>query len=365
MRRLCLVAGFIGAFGAGQSAAEICGGSYEVARGDSLSLIANRLYKDAGVWTRIHADNKGTIGDDPDKILVGAELTLSCIGGLPQGLSGPASVFSQIEPLQATTQQATLDTPADRPPEPVVALRVITGNDQPPFSDETLAGGGMMTEVMTAILETSASDAPVEVFRINDWGSHLSPLLTEALMDVSYPWPKPDCNDGAAQELCQNYVFSDPMFEMLMVLFVDAKRPVPLNSAQDIEGRHLCRAAGRMTFMLDVQNRNWLRDGQVTLLRAPTVEACFDLLVSGEVDAVVVNEFTGRSVVASIGRADHIVALNSTPLDIVTLHAVVSRNNPRAEAILDRINTGLRAMRRSGRYQEIVDRHLRDVWAGL
>ncbi len=34
--------------------AATCGGTYTVKRGDSLSLIADALYKNAGMWTVIH-----------------------------------------------------------------------------------------------------------------------------------------------------------------------------------------------------------------------------------------------------------------------------------------------------------------------
>ena len=37
--------------------AQSCGGTYVVKRGESLSLIADRQYKDVGKWTAIHSAN--------------------------------------------------------------------------------------------------------------------------------------------------------------------------------------------------------------------------------------------------------------------------------------------------------------------
>ena len=369
MTRLCLIAGVVLTLCTGQALAAPCGGTYEVARGDSLSLIANRLYKDASKWTRIHAENRARMGDDPDKILVGAKLELTCINGLPLGLS---VVAGTARPVEATPPSVDADTGiADAQPAvpvaaaPAQAIRVVTGDDQIPFSDESLPQGGMLAEVIDAALAAGLPDVPVETFRINDWGSHLAPLLSENLMDLSYPWPRPDCDGDDTPRVCREYGFSDPMFEMLMLLFVDAERPVPLVSTQDIQGQRLCRPAGRMVFMLDADGRRWLQDDRISLVRAPTVAACFDLLVAGEIDAVVVNEFSGRAAVAAMGLSDQITGLSRTPLGVVTMHAVVSRQNPRGSELLAQVNEGLRVLRRSGQYREIVARHLISAWAGL
>ena len=63
--------------------AQACGGSYVVAPGDSLSLIAARHYQNAFVWVDIYASNRAVIGDDPDTILKGTQLSLPCLGEKP------------------------------------------------------------------------------------------------------------------------------------------------------------------------------------------------------------------------------------------------------------------------------------------
>ncbi|WP_299916772.1 transporter substrate-binding domain-containing protein [uncultured Roseobacter sp.] len=352
------------AFGPGNAMAQACGGDYEVARGDSLSLIANRLYKDAGKWTAIHTVNRSVIGEDPDKILVGTRLELACINGLSKGMSPRSAVSGERLKLDAVPAKTNFSQPSV-PPVRSTPLRVVTGDDQAPFSDHRLPQGGMLAEVMDQALQRGLTSRTVKTFRINDWASHLEPLLTGDLMDVSYPWPKPDCDDLSGAPICQAYAFSDPMFEMLMVMFVDADKPVPLANTEDIHGKKLCRPAGRMVFMLDAEGRGWLRNGLIELVRAPTVSGCFDLLVRGDVDAVVVNEFTGRNAVATLGLTDRVTPLRNTPLGIVTLHAVVSKQHPQSQKILAALNDGLRKLKRDGGFQDILDRHLSAVWAGL
>ena len=49
---------------------------YEVNRGDTLSQIADFFYGRASAWKAIYHANQGIIGNNPDKILVGQQLTI-------------------------------------------------------------------------------------------------------------------------------------------------------------------------------------------------------------------------------------------------------------------------------------------------
>jgi nucleoid-associated protein YgaU len=50
--------------------------TYVTKAGDTLTGIAERFYGDASLWPRIHEANKKAIGNDPDKLGVGLELTI-------------------------------------------------------------------------------------------------------------------------------------------------------------------------------------------------------------------------------------------------------------------------------------------------
>ena len=52
------------------------GEKYTIKSGDSLSKISKHFYGDANEWNRIYYANKDRIGDDPDKIQAGWELTI-------------------------------------------------------------------------------------------------------------------------------------------------------------------------------------------------------------------------------------------------------------------------------------------------
>jgi polar amino acid transport system substrate-binding protein len=68
----CLIAAGVSlVVGASAAMAQTCGGIYTIKPGDSLSLIADSLYKDAKKWTAIHQGNVSAIANNPNSIRVG------------------------------------------------------------------------------------------------------------------------------------------------------------------------------------------------------------------------------------------------------------------------------------------------------
>ncbi|GAA3810494.1 transglycosylase family protein [Streptomyces phyllanthi] len=60
--------------------ADVADGSYTVREGDNLSVIADSLGMDGG-WSELYAENKKTVGSDPDLILPGQTLDVSAETG--------------------------------------------------------------------------------------------------------------------------------------------------------------------------------------------------------------------------------------------------------------------------------------------
>ncbi len=341
----------------GVARAQACGGIYTVKPGDSLSRIADRLYRNSKMWSTIHQNNLDKIGDNPSLIKVGQKLRLACINGLPTGLPGGTDV------AQATAASAPVVV---APGNAAVRLKVnlMTADDYKPFTDRSLPGGGLVTEVVEKAMAAADPPEGYAIHWVNDWSAHLEPLLSNALLDLGFPWLQPDCAADPGQYRCENFYFSDPMFEMLIMLFTNADNPLVFNADSDIVGKTLCRPKGYYTHDLDKNGRNWMREGKITLETPTSVAACFDLLMEGKVDAVALNEFTGRAAVREAGLEDSVVVA-PRPLSIEGLYVIVHKSHPRAEELLALINKGLRAIKDSGEYQRIIDSHMTRIWAEL
>jgi polar amino acid transport system substrate-binding protein len=356
---LALASAMLAAGTIGVSAQETCGGEYVIQSGDSLSLIADKMYKDVGHWTTIHTNNIDKIGPNPNSIRRGMKLRLSCINGLPTGLKGGvpiAAVTAAVAP--AAPIKPKLGNAATRQ-----KINILTGSDFAPFTDENLPNGGILADVVEQAMKAADPKEGYAVHWVNDWGSHHEPLLSNALLDIGFPWFKPDCASQPETYRCQNLVFSDSMFEVLMLMFVSKDRPFQFTSDADIAGKTLCRPAGYSTFMFDHQGRNWLKDGKIKLATPNSPGDCFELLVDGEVDGVVLNEFLGREKISELGLKDKVQVALGQPISIDGNHMVVHKSHPRGPELLAVFEDGLKKIKEDGTYQRIIDEHMTRIWS--
>jgi len=337
--------------------AETCGGIHVVKSGESLSIIADKHYKNAGKWSAIHSANLNLIGPKPNLLQVGMKLSLSCINGRPTGLAGgtevtdvlPTSAKLKITPGHAAVRSR---------------INLLTGDDYAPFAAKDAPNGGLITELVTAAMTAASPKEGFAVHWVDDWASHFDPLLSNALLDIGFPWYQPDCTNSPDEYRCQNFHFSDAMFEELVLVFTEKSRSFVYNTDADMEGKTLCRPDGYFTFDLNQDGRNWLKENKITLKQPKATKACFEMLLEGEVDAVVLVEFQGREMMGDMQIQDRIRVLPQ-PLAIVGEYVVVHKSHPQAEYMMGIVNDGLRKIRASGDYQTIVEKHLTQIWAAF
>lgn len=337
--------------------AETCGGTYTVKPGDSLSLIADGLYKDAGKWTLVHSANLNVIGENPNAIRAGMKLGLTCVDGLPRGLPGGVEVTRAAAAAPLTIAPGTAATR--------LKVNLLTADDYAPFTDRDALNGGLVTEVVQKAMEEAAPEEGFAIHWVNDWSAHLEPLLSNALLDLGFPWLRPNCENDPQNYRCANFHFSEPMFEMLVLLFTNAANPIQFTSDADIVGKTLCRPKGYYTHDLEKDGRNWISNNLITLVQPTSVGDCFELLAEGKVDAVALNEFTGRGAIKDLGLEGQVQIVQSRPLSIEGLHVVVHKSHPQADAMLKTINAGLSDIKDNGTYQQVIDTHMTQIWAAF
>lgn len=324
--------------------ADSCGGPYRVKPGENLSMIADRLYGDPTLWERLHAENMDVIGASPDAMRAGMVLTVPCMDGRPNALTEP-----KVSDAQAAAKGG---------------LKVLTASGFAPFADRDLPDGGLIAAVVDAALTQAAPQTGHTIHWIEDREAHLDPLLSNALMDMGFPWPDPPCEQGLQRPECQSLLYSDPIFEMLSLLFVAADRGKAITSLDDMQGKRLCRPAGFPTHDLDRNGRQWVVDDQVTLLQPDQAADCVQLVLDGRADAMALDEFSGRVALRQAGAEGKIVALSDMPVAIETLHVVVPKTHPQAGQILDTFNKGLLKIRENGTFHDILSTHLTPFWEG-
>ncbi len=338
------------------AAAQSCGGVYTVQSGDSLSVIADHLYKDVGKWSAIHTQNISTIGPRPNAIRVGMKLNIPCIGGLPTGLEGGRAI-SEATPVAAQPVQIAAGHAAVRH-----KINLLTGDDFKPFTGKDLHNGGLITDLVSSAMTAANPEQGFAIHWVDSWDSHFDPLLSNALLDIGFPWYRPNCDELPDSFRCANLYFSEPLFETLMLVFAAAERPIEYNTDDDLVGKSICRPKGYDTTIFEENGRNWLRDGKIELVDGNTPEHCFELVLAGKADALVLNEFGGREKMSELGLNEQIQIVPH-PVSIQSNYIVVHKSHPEAEALLAIVNDGVKQIRENGEYQRIVEDHMARIWA--
>lgn len=340
--------------------AQTCGSDYTIAEGDSLAKIAGRVYGKASKWTLIFYANQDVLQGGGALIRAGQNIKIPCPAGSQQALPAAANTEATATPAKSSI----VASPS------VTKIRFLTAGDFEPYTDRGLPNGGLITNVIESAMGSLKADIDdqlrYDINWVNDWASHLNPLLSTRAFDVGFPWTRPPCSgsaelDADSKSRCRKYFYSDPIFETMEVLWVPKGSPITFEADDEVIGKTFCRPSGYFLYHLDIDGRNWLKDKKITLLQPQAVDECYRLLVAGEVDGVFLNELTGRSALIRSNLEDKVDSLQR-PVHIGTLHAIVSKTHPNARTILYYINTGLKRLKDSGDYDEIVDKHMTLYW---
>jgi len=332
--------------GSPAEAADIaCDTTYTVVSGDSLSGIAARAYGSTGSFQIIYSANAETIGGNPALIKVGQQLTIPC-------LEATTASTAATDTIREEETTEALPAPDDR------QIRFVTATDWAPFSNEDQEQGGMMTEVVNVAMAAADGEPDYKIDFINDWGSHMRPLISDHAYDMTFPWFRPNCDvvdklgDGSKFR-CNNLDWSDPLYEQVVGWYTRATDPAPANHAE-LSGKTLCRPAGYATFMME---EHGLVEPNITLVRPSSPAECFSGLVEGKFDGVVITSDVAEDAIAATGTADQ-VRFNDALSQVATLHAVIAKTHPDKERILEKLNSGIAKINTDQRWFEIVKRHL-------
>lgn len=335
-------------------AQEACS-TYTVQTGDNLRYIARAVYGDADLYRVIYEANIATIGEKADLIEIGTKLTLPCDPGTTAAAAEPAPPAPEtVTPVAATPDPAAATEPAVAVAAKPISF--VTGNGYAPFADETLPGGGMMTQLVEMAIFRADPAIPYNLTYINDWQAHIDALLPSGAYDLSFPWVRPNCEapetlSPGDQVRCADFVFSGPFYEIVDGFF--SLRDSGLGSVTkyaDFEGKRICRPEGYTTGVLDAVG---LTAPAITLTRPVEATDCFRALAAGEVDLVSIDAEVGDAAAASLGLTAK-VEQNPHLTTLLSLHVIAHKSNQRAVDMIGQLDAGLIEMYESGEWYEIV-----------
>jgi polar amino acid transport system substrate-binding protein len=355
---------FIVGDGGRTTGAQTCGTDYVIRENETLRDIAQRAYGDPQQWSVIYYANGDKLGSNATLLVPGLSIRIPCIGQKPAERAA-ASPPAPAQPAAPPSSAGTIELSSL-----VRRIEFLTADGAEPFTGRSLLNGGMLTDMLSAsmklVKDQSKGGFDYGISWVNDWGAHLNPLLVSRAFDAGFPWTKPDCDnlsalDQESRYRCQKFFFSDPLSEVLTVLFVKKGSGFLFAADSDVVGKKLCQPSGSSVYDLDKGGRNWLKEGKITLLQPKSIEECFRWLDADTVDAVVASELVGRMQVNALRMSDRVQALDR-PLAVGALHAVVAKTHPYARTILYYINGSIAQLHESGDYDRIAEAHLTLFW---
>lgn len=319
-------------------AQSVCDVTYTAQQGDTPSRVAQLHYADPDRWIWVTGANPDLVQGQGDPFAQGDQVFIPCMA--PNAASQAAKPASEAD----------------------VTLLVPDG--LAPLVSRTWPAQGMFNDLLATAL--SENIAPVvHAITWQDKGYGLDPqMLAGRDLDMAVVLARPECSNDPAPALCTAFHFSDPLVELPVLLFVRPDAGVTYGANADLAGLRLCQPAGHAAQGADQNGTPWQSESTIQLEAPASPEACFQMLMEAQVDAVALNALTGSSTIAAMGLNRQVVALDR-PLFQQTLHIAVPKVHWRGTTLIYRVNSGLAALRASGRYDQIVDRHMALLWNRL
>ncbi|MEL6643449.1 MAG: LysM peptidoglycan-binding domain-containing protein [Pseudomonadota bacterium] len=327
------------------SAQEACT-SYSVRAGDTLASIAEAAYGTFDYQTIFNA-NRNAISN-PNAIEIGTVLALPCADGSLPGAASPQELIAQQEAEQANRPGAAS---VFEPP-----IKIVSANGWAPFVGEKFKGGGMLVRLASTALNRGGNAREYNVSFVDDWSSHLETLLPLGAFDVSIAWYLPDCTkydllSAGMQKRCDELEGSLPIYESVVGFFTTPDNAyADARQYTDYAGARVCRPAGWFTFDLEEQG---LSEPLVTMVVPDGVNDCMEMLTAGEVDVVPLEIESVSAAATELGIEGQIVQ-NPYLTNLLNLHFVTHKTNPRGRVYLALLNRGLTEMRETGEWYAII-----------
>jgi hypothetical protein len=310
---------------------------------------SNSIWRQADIsaqspgWTRFPAVQ-------PNQVLRPAQLAELAVIDRPLVVLAP-----EVEPSPA---------PASR------AKRIsVLAAGRAPLADQHLPDGGLITALVKASL-SMAERRDAGRFEIDMRWTATLPMIgilqSESAIDLSLPWESADCEqpndlEHASAMLCDDVLYSDPVLQLVIGLFVLSDSSFEFNTDDSIFGKTVCVPLDRDVSVLNSDGHKWLSDRRISVIRQPTLLDCISLAQQREADAFVASDLEGRYALGQLGLSQ-LFKMMERPLGTRGVHVIVPKDHPQAEQLVNAVNQGLRQLKQNDAYSAIIRRHLMKLW---
>lgn len=223
------------------------------------------------------------------------------------------------------------------------SIKLATAGDFAPFTDEDWKNQGMIVEILDHVLRVAKLDAEIDFH--DGWGQLFSD--TEAgRYDATFPWYYSD--DRAAR-----FFVSDALAATYVMPYVSKAKNFSVLNRMDLAGYRLCRPEGYFTHdLVEI-----LEQPGTELILATSLDECFRMLETDEVDVVPVDLFSAKNAIARVFPTEDKVQQLGIVFSRQSMHVLIPRNHPQGAELNARINKALAKLEMRGVLQAIRQNH--------
>lgn len=229
-------------------------------------------------------------------------------------------------------------------PATAADVRVVTGNDYAPFTDESLPGGGLATELVVATFNALGDEVEVD-FRPWARGYHDT---RQGMFAGTFPYVHSD------ERATQVRYAPTPLASIQNIAVSSIERPVRFTGAASLRGLTLCRPLG---YALPAVVEEVIEEDQLEVTGVSEIESCPRMIELGRADLFIPTNFTWPALVASQNLAESDFHVAEQPIQEQHLYFITA-DSDEGGATIERFERGFRIVRESGAYDEIFTRHI-------
>lgn len=223
-------------------------------------------------------------------------------------------------------------------------LRLVTGDNYPPFTGQALPGGGLLTQIVNAALAQQQLNSSL------DWRPWKRGYLMAAQgkYDATFPYVQTAQRDS-------EFLFSKPLYTLEQHIFSRAGEAFEPDNLAGLLGKRFCYPLG---WQPPAVIQQLLDSGKITRHEPGKLSDCAKLLLLNRDDFFLADRLLGAAALHATGADLSLYRSSTTIFPNTTLHLMVSRQLPDAAALLQRFDQGLAQLRASGEYQRIIEQYL-------
>lgn len=218
----------------------------------------------------------------------------------------------------------------------------LTNGEWPPYLSKDLPNNGPSSQVVAEAFKLQGIDV--------EWGwypwQRSYTLAEEGKFDGSVIW-----SENAKRQAAFEY--TEPVLEERRVLFHLKGRSIDWNTIADL-GKY--KIGGTIGYEYSQEFQDAEKSGVINVDRIPEEGNNFKKLIAKRIDLFVATERVGYSLAKKVLDANQTAQITHAdkPIDVQRWSVIISNNSPNQAYFVEQFNLGLKKLKDSGRYDEIM-----------